>query len=285
MTFAALDAGKHVWCEKPMAPKFADAKAMRDAAARSGKVAIMGYNYIQNPAIGQIGALLRGQAIGTVNHVRVEMGEDFLADPEAPFTWRGDAASGYGAIDDFAVHALSLIDTLIGPVTRVMADMAKPFPDLPTGDGNGRRALETQDIACVLIRLGQTVSGTVQVNRAAWGRKGRLALQIFGTNGSILFDQERMNEFKLYSRDGPRERHGYRTILSGPAHPPYDRFVPAPGHGLGVNDLKIIEWHEFLRAIAGEESWSVDFDTGLRIERTVHAMATSFREERWIDIS
>ncbi len=114
MAIAALQAGKHVWCEKPMAPKLADAERMADAARRSGKVAILGYNYIQSPAIRYIRGLLDAKMIGAVNHLRIEMDEDFLADPEQPHSWRSEAAAGYGALDDFAVHPLSLIASLIG---------------------------------------------------------------------------------------------------------------------------------------------------------------------------
>ena len=109
MAIAALEAGKHVWCEKPMAPSFADAEAMLAAARRSGKAAVLGYNYIQSPAIRHIRTLLDEGTIGAVNHLRVEMDEDFMADAETPFGWKHEAASGYGALDDFAVHPLSLV--------------------------------------------------------------------------------------------------------------------------------------------------------------------------------
>src|SRR5690606_10509031 len=101
MAIAALEAGKHVWCEKPMAVALADAERMAEAAKASGKTAILGYNYIQNPLIRQIGVLLAEGAIGEVNHVRLEMDEDFMADPEALFYWKSEASSGYGALDDF----------------------------------------------------------------------------------------------------------------------------------------------------------------------------------------
>ena len=103
-----LKAGKHVWCEKPMAPAFTDAEAMLAAARQSGKVAALGYNYIQSPAIRHIRKLLAEKIIGDVNHLRIEMDEDFMADPDALFYWKHEATSGYGALDDFAVHPLSL---------------------------------------------------------------------------------------------------------------------------------------------------------------------------------
>jgi predicted dehydrogenase len=281
MAIAALEAGKHVWCEKPMAPGLNDAEWMRDAARASGKIAALGYNYVQNPAIRHIKTLLDGGAIGTVNHLRIEMDEDFMADAQAPFYWKSEASSGYGALDDFAVHPLSLIRVLFGPVEAVMADMAKPYADRPLKEG-GRRAVETYDIASVLMRLPGGVSGVLMANRSAWGRKGRIAVQIFGSKGAILYDQERMNEYQLYLAEGSPAERGFRTVLTAPVHEPYDRFIPAPGHGLGFNDLKIIECHELLSAIAGAPAHIIDFERGYEIEKAVHAMARSFAERNWV---
>lgn len=284
MAIAALEAGKHVWCEKPMAVALADAERMTAAAKASGTVAILGYNYIQNPMIRQIGVILAEGTIGTVNHVRLEMDEDFMADPDALFYWKSEASSGYGALDDFGVHPLSLLRVLFGDVTRVLANLSKPYADRPTREG-GRRAVETFDIASVLFELGQGISGVMALNRSAWGRKGRIALQIFGSKGTISYDQERMNELQLYlTADKPTEQ-GFRTILTAPQHEPYGRFIPAPGHGLGFNDLKIIECHELLTAIGGGSARVIDFATGLGIERAVHAMAHSHHQQRWVDVA
>lgn len=284
MALAALKAGKHLWCEKPMAPSFTEAEAMAAAARTSGTVAALGYNYIQSPAIRQIGALLAEDRIGALNHLRIEMDEDFMADPDTLFNWKHDAASGYGALDDFAVHPLSLVSVLFGRVGRVVCDMAKPHAERVTQSG-ARRAVETWDIANVLMRLESGLSATLQVNRTAWGRKGRIAIQIFGSKGTILFDQERFNEFQLYlTADRPQEQ-GFRTVLIGPQHEPYGAFVPAPGHGLGFNDLKIVECRELIARINGNAGARlIGFDEGLEIERTVHAMARSFDEGGWVDV-
>ncbi len=282
MARAALEAGKHVWCEKPMAPSLGEAEEMLAAARASGRMAVLGYNYIQNPTIRHIRKLLDEDAIGAVNHVRIEMDEDFLADPEAPFQQRHEASNGYGALDDFAVHPLSLIQTLFGRVTRVMCDMAKPYPTRRTTDGE--REVEVYDIATILLRLANGASGYIAVNRTAWGRKGRIAIQIFGAKGSILYDQERMNEFQLYlTADRPTEQ-GFRTILSAPHHRPYDRFIPAPGHSLGFNELKTVECRQLIGRMLGEDCVAVTFEEGILIERAVDAMARSFKEERWVDI-
>ncbi|QRM57427.1 Gfo/Idh/MocA family oxidoreductase [Sinorhizobium sp. BG8] len=283
MAIAALEAGKHVWCEKPMATALADAERMQEAAARSGKVAVLGYNYIQNPVIRHIRRLLSEGAIGEVNHVRIEMDEDFMADPTTPFSTRSALASGYGALDDFGVHPLSLLFTLFGHVESVVTDMVKPSEERPLS-GGGARKVENHDVASVLMRMESGTSVVLMVNRAAWGRKGRIALQVFGSTGSILYDQERMNEFEIYQANGPTENQGFRKVLAGPYHQPYDRFVPAPGHSLGFNDLKVIECRELIAAIGGKPANLIDFKDGLRIERSVHAMAQSFADRGWVRV-
>ncbi len=283
MAIAALEAGKHLWCEKPMAPAFADAEAMLAAAQKSGKSAVLGYNYIQSPGVRHIKRLIAEGVIGEVNHLRIEMDEDFMADPEALFFWKHEAASGYGALDDFSVHPLSLIHTLFGHVAEVICDMARPHARRKQTDGT-MRDVETYDIASALFHLENGVSGALMVNRSAWGRKGRVQVQIFGSAGSIMFDQERFNEIQLYvTSDRPSEQ-GFRTILLSPHHEPYGRFIPAPGHGLGFNDLKVIECHELITHMQGKPANVIGFADGLEIERTVHAMARSFQQRQWVSV-
>ncbi len=180
------------------------------------------------------------------------------------------------------VHPLSLVLTLFGGIERVMCDMAKPYPTRKTPQGE--REVEVYDIATILMRLANGASGFIAVSRTAWGRKGRIAIQIFGGKGSILFDQERLNEFQLYlTSDRPTEA-GFRTVLAAPHHKPYDRFIPAPGHELGFNDLKIIECRQLIGRILGEDTTAITFEEGIRIERAVDAMARSFKQGRWIDL-
>ncbi|SDR52959.1 Predicted dehydrogenase [Rhizobiales bacterium GAS113] len=283
MAVAALQAGKHVWCEKPMATTLEDAARMLAAARASGKVAILGYNYIQNPAIQKIAALIQEGAIGDITHLRVEMDEDFMADAEAPFSLRSEARAGYGALDDFGVHALSLVSTLIGPVRRVIAHMAKPYARRPLAAG-GEREVETYDIATLLVTMHNGASGMIALNRAAWGRKGRIAVQIFGARGTIAYDQERLNEVQLFRAGVPPADQGFTTILMGPAHPPYGNFIPAPGHQLGFNDLKVIECRQLVGRILGEPSHAIGFEEGFAIERTLAAAAESFANSAWTEV-
>jgi predicted dehydrogenase len=124
----------------------------------------------------------------------------------------------------------------------------------------------------------------IALSRTAWGRKGRIAIQIVGSRGSILYDQERMNEFQLYVTSDRATEQGFRTVLTAPHHKPYDRFVPAPGHSLGFNDLKIIECRQLIGRICGEDTVAITFEEGIQIERTVDAMARSFQQGRWVEV-
>lgn len=281
MAIAALEAGKHVWCEKPMSPSFADAERMLAAAKASGRKAVLGYNYIQNPMVRHMAKLVKSGAIGQVHSFRVEMDEDFMADANAPFSWRSEAKSGYGVVDDFGVHPLSILSTMLEPVEAVFADLGKPYASRVTADGTARD-VENFDVAHVVLRLTDGVSGAIQLSRAAWGRKGRIAIQLFGSDGTIAYDQERMNELQLFTRSGKPADQGFRTILAGPDHPPYNLFVPAAGHGLGFNDLKAIEAHELIRTIKSGQGHVIDFAKGLEIERAIHAMAKSHSDGRWV---
>ena len=174
------------------------------------------------------------------------------------------------------------MQVLFGGVAEVMAQMAMPYADRPANDG-ARRKVETYDIASVLFRLKTGASGAMMLNRSAWGRKGRIALQIFGSRGSIAYDQERMNEFQLFTADGRGSEQGFRTVLTAPVHAPYDRFIPSPGHGLGFNELKIIECHELLKAIRGEDARVIDFaeGTGDRA-RGARDGAVSIEDRAWV---
>lgn len=274
MAIAALRAGKHVHCEKPMALTLHEAKAMTEAARTSRRKTTVGYNYISNPAFIHAQKLVREGAIGRIVHFRGFVDEDYQADPDLPWTWRATKTeAGLGTLGDLACHLMSMAIGLLGPVERVTADLDIVHATRPLADGSGRRAVENEDIASALLRFDSGVSGVISSSRSAWGRKNYLAFEVHGTQGMIRFDQERMNELQLFQNRGPAAEQGVRTILTGPAHPPYGQFCPAPGHQLGFNDLKIIEVHRFLRAIATNGTAYPDFAAALEIEKLIHAIA------------
>ncbi|PQO23836.1 myo-inositol 2-dehydrogenase [Rhodobacteraceae bacterium WD3A24] len=276
MALAALEAGKHVWCEKPMALTLADAERMARAAEGAGTVTLVGYNYLRNPAIRHAGKLIAEGRIGRVVHARGWVDEDYQADPDLPWTWRARLSeAGLGALGDLGCHLISVLTTLAGPIESLVADTQVVHPNRPLPDGSGRAAVENEDTATALLRFNGGAQGSLSASRSAWGRKNRLDWEIHGTRGMIAFAQERMNELQIYEAAGPRAEQGFRTILTGPDHPPYDAFCPAPGHQLGFLDLKTIEAAELLRATQGGPLAYPDFTEALDFERAIHAIAQS----------
>lgn len=279
---AALAAGKHVWCEKPMAHTLADAEAMALAARASGRVTVLGYNYARNPALAHARALIAAGRIGRVLDFRGQIDEDYLADPLKPWSWRlARAEAGFGVAGDLVCHLLSIALMLVGPVARIAGLTATAHAARPRPDGEGEAGVENEDIAHALLRFACGATGVIGASRVAHGRKNLIRVEAHGEKGMIAFDQERMNELQLFLAEGPAAERGFRTILTGPAHPPYGSFCPAPGHQLGFNDLKTIEAAHVLSAIAGEERPFPDFETGLHIERTVQALADSAAAGGW----
>ena len=283
MALAAIAAGKHVYCEKPMGLTLEDARAMRDAARAAGVRTLVGYNYTRNPALVHARQLIESGAIGRATQFRGVVDEDYQADGEAPWSWRCvKAEAGLGALGDLGCHLVSVAMMLMGPIESLTAELQSVYADRPQAEGGERRPVENEDAANALVRFASGAKGSLGMSRTAWGRKNRIAFEIHGTHGSILYDQERMNELSLFQLgEGPEgsQTQGFRTILTGPAHPPYDRFCPAPGHGLGFNDLKVIDVAELLRAIRdGTPLWP-DFDAAFEIERVIHAMVEASEQD------
>jgi predicted dehydrogenase len=278
MALEALRHGKHVWLEKPMALTLAQAEEMTEAAARAGVVTMVGYNYLSNPAFTHAQRLIAEGVIGRVFQFRGWVDEDYQADPTLPWTWRAKLAeAGLGALGDIGSHLISMAHGIVGPIDSLIADMQTVYATRPLPDGSSTGTVENEDAAQVLLRFTSGAQGSLVISRSAWGRKSRLGFEVHGDRGMIIFDQERMNELQLYVNEGDRATQGFRTILTGPAHPPYGEFCPAPGHQLGFNDLKIIEASRLLRGIAGLEPATPGFADALKIERVIHAIADSAR--------
>ena len=281
MALAALSLGKHVWCEKPMATTLDDAIRLAEAAARSGAVAALGYNYLRNPVLDHAARLVADGAIGRLVHVRGAIDEDYAADATHPWSWRDSRTeAGLGVLGDLMSHLLALVQRLAGPVARVCGDSATVHDSRQAADGS-RRAVENEDVAHALVGFESGATGVLAASRIAWGCKNRIVVELHGTEGSIGFDQERMGELRIYDRSGAEATRGFRTVLTGPLHPPYGRFCPAPGHGIGFNDLKVIEAAQFLRAIQGTGAPPTSFAEGLAIERVLHAIAAG----GWVDLA
>ena len=286
MALAALAAGKHVWCEKPMALTLEDARQMALAAQSSGLKTQLGYNYTSNPAYTHACRLVAAGEIGRVVQVRGWVDEDYQADPALPWSWRATLRdAGLGALGDIGCHLISLLTGLAGPLESVVGEIDTIHKTRPLANGSGEAVVENEDAASALLTFASGVKGAMTASRSAWGRKSRLGFEVHGAEGMVIFDQERMNELQLFRNRGDKATQGFTTILTAPEHAPYGAFCPAPGHQLGFNDLKVIELAGFLRAIRDNTRPVMDFTAGLEIEKAIHAIALSAREGRRVALA
>ncbi len=284
MALAAIAAGKHVYCEKPLAPTAAEAAEMAQAAARAGVVTQVGFNYLKNPMIALAKRLIEAGEIGEVRTFRGVHAEDYMADADAPWTWRLDPAGGGGALADIGSHILATARHLVGPIASLMAEVDTAVRSRPVAPGAAeRRAVEVDDVARLLLRFESGATGSLEANWIATGRKMQHDFEVYGSKGAIAFSQERFNELQVYSTDDRTGLRGFRTIFAGPEHEPYGAFCVAPGHQIGFNDLKAIEVRDFLVAVAGGPALGPDFAGGHEIQKLVELAYRSSKERRWLD--
>ena len=285
MAFAAIAAGKAVYCEKPLSVDIPSARAMRDAALAAGTCTMVGFAYLRNPMLRLAHEVIVGGELGEVVSFRGIHAEDYMADPTTPHSFRTDPAGG-GALFDLGSHVVSLARYLLGPIVSVNGTMATIHPRRPVTAGSQEaRPVDVDDRAVFLGEFESGVTGTFEANWAGAGRKMQLAFEVSGTRGALAFTQERMNELLLYPAEGVRGRRGFTRIEAGPDHPPYGNFCPAPGHQLGYNELKVIEVAELLDAFAGGPPAHPDFAEGYEVQRVIEAVQVSAAERGWVEVA
>ena len=282
MSLAAIEAGKTVYCEKPLSTSAASALKMTEAAESAGVVTSVGFNFLRNPMIRLARQIIASGEIGDITGFRGRHAENYMASPDAPHSFRTDPQGG-GALCDIGSHIISMARFLLGPISQVQADCLTIHANRPIQPGSAELApVEVDDMTHALVTFQSGAKGSLEANWAATARTMDLSWEITGTKGAIAFSQENMNELLLHS--GEQGRSGYKRIESGPAHPPYDRFCPAPGHHLGFNDLKVIEVAELLAAHVGGEPCVPDFREAYEVQKVVEAMQCSNAERQWVSV-
>ena len=286
IALAAIAAGKHVHCEKPLAPAAAQAREMADAAERAGVKTQVGFNYLKNPLLALARDIVASGEIGDIVSFRGIHAEDYMADPATPWHFRMDPAGGGGVVADLGSHITAIARFLLGPISEVYGRLETIIKQRPESAGSTRmRAVESDDIAHALVRFARGCVGTLEASWLSRGRKMQIEFEVVGSKGALAFSQERLNELHLYKAEGSSSRNGFRTIVAGPEHPPYGAFCPAPGHQLGFNDLKTIEMRDFLLAIAGEPAAGPDFREGWEVQKVIDAIIQSSRERQWVRLA
>ncbi|MBL6622064.1 MAG: Gfo/Idh/MocA family oxidoreductase [Alphaproteobacteria bacterium] len=287
IAIAALARGKNVWCEKPMSTSLADSAAMAEAADSAKAHTIIGYNYTKNPAVTHARRLVEEGRIGRISGFFCRYDVDNEADGARPWSWRmSRASSGTGANGDVLSHVISIAHFLTGSeICRVVGDMAIVHPERRDPNSpDSLKNVDNDDMIAALVHFENGVHGHIGASRVTWGRKCGLRWELHGTEGTICFDQERLNELQLFTRGDDLAMAGFRTLLTGPQHPPYAAFLPNGGHSLGYMDVKICELHDLLSAIeTGKPVWP-DFQAGLKIEKVMDAVDRSALSGKWEDV-
>jgi predicted dehydrogenase len=301
---AALQAGKHVLCEKPLANTVDEAEQMAAVAraeAERGVWAMCGFTYRRTPALALARRLVEAGRIGTVRQVRAQYLQDWLHDPDAPMTWRLDKAkSGSGALGDLGAHLVDTTQWLTGQaITGVSAILQTFVTSRPlsgersglgghgeTGADAPRGEVTVDDAALFTARFADGAIATFEATRFALGRKNALRVEINGTAGSIAFDFEENNVLQFFDGTEPVEEQGFRRILvTEPEHPYVSAWWP-PGHGLGYEHGFTHQVVDLVSAIAENRQPAPSFEDGLMVQRVLGAVEDSAAHDSgWTEIS
>jgi predicted dehydrogenase len=298
IAIAALEAGKHVLCEKPLANSVDEAEAMSDAAERAraaGAFAMVGFTYRRVPAAALARQLVREGYVGKVRQVRAEYLQDWLVDAESPLTWRLDKSkAGSGALGDIGAHAVDLAQFITGEsLTSVSGSLETFVTERPlVGERQGlsgtasdeRGQVTVDDCALFMARLSGGGLGTFTATRFATGRKNALRVEVSGDKGAIAFDLEDMNSLSVYDATAPADRQGFAKVLvTDPSHPYMDAWWPA-GHMLGYEHGFTHQVRDLVTAISAGEQPTPSFADGWQVQRVLDAVERSAgSDSSWTD--
>ena len=301
IALAALAAGKHVLCEKPLANTVAEAEAMvaaAEAASTRGVHTMVGFNYRRVPALALARRMVEAGRLGTIRHVRAHYLQDWIVDPQFPLVWRLQAEkAGSGALGDLGAHIVDLAQYLTGStitgVTALLETFVKERPlaqassGLSAGAGGStgnvaRGPVTVDDAALFLARFADGAVGTFEATRFATGRKNGMGLEINGSDGSVAFDFEDMNVLWFHDHTLPPVEAGFRRILVTEAEHPYVAAWWPPGHVLGYEHTFTHEVVDLVSDLAAGKAPSPSFADGLRVQRVLDAVTRSaFTGSAW----
>ncbi len=263
---AMLDAGKHVLCEKPLAPSVADGQAMVDRAKKSDRVAAVGFTFRRSPAINAIRQQVTDGILGPVRHFNGHYWCDYGFSPDAPMSWRYKGPPGSGALADIGTHLVDLGEYMCGPIESVRgAVLSTVVKDRPVALGravghaagvplsDAREPVGNDDITTFTATFADGATGTFSVSRIAYGLANGLGFEVFCAGGAATFDLARASEFTIADGTPASEVNGYRQVLIGPDHPYIKRGLPMdfPSVGHGQSDFFTYQARAFLEEIAG----------------------------------
>jgi predicted dehydrogenase len=288
---AALEAGTPVFCEKPLAPTLEDADVMAETAREAGDDVPAGcaFNYRFVPAIRYAKELLEAGELGEIHHVRGRYLQDWLVDPDAPWSWRNDKErAGSGALGDLGAHTVDLLrflvgdDDLAGDIERLSGHLKTFVDERPVeGESGETRPVTVDDAYSAQLEFENGAMGTIEASRFATGHKNDHTIEIHGSDGSLQFSLERLNELEVLRND---QNRGYETILVTDEDDPYvDHWWP-PGHVLGWEHTFVHENYEFLSAVADGREFEPNFNDGLAAQQVLDAIERSDEQGEWVSL-
>ncbi|MFE9191292.1 Gfo/Idh/MocA family protein [Micromonospora sp. NPDC007208] len=292
IALAALAAGKHVLCEKPLANSVEEARAMTaaaDVARATGVRSMCGFNYRRVPAVTMMRQLVADGRLGVIRHVRATYLQDWIVDPQFPLVWRLQKdRAGSGALGDIGAHIIDLTQFVTGQrisgVSAVTETFVKerPLPAESSGlaasvDGHTAPTgtVTVDDAAVFVARLDGGALATYEASRFATGRKNALRVEINGSLGSVVFDLERLNELEFYDATRPAVEQGFSRILVTEGEHPYMSAWWPPGHIIGYEHSFTHEMRDFIEAVATGVDPTPSFADALQVQLVLDAVARS----------
>lgn len=283
---AALEKGKHVYCEKPLSISAQESKELAELAAKKGVINYVGFNNVMNPANAYVKQLVETGKLGRIMRFVGTYDQDQLLDESLPVTWRHiNKLAGCGALGDLGSHLLSVSQFIMGDITAVNAMKTTVFPKRPKCAGSTEMVdVENEDIITLMAEYQNGAIGSIASSRVATGRKNYLAYEIQGSKGSVYYNLERMGEVHVYFQSDDEADRGFRQVLLNPKHKGYSAFQPAGGISIAYNDMKILEVHELFSALTKGTPYSCNFEFGYKIDRTVAAILASADKRNWVNV-
>ncbi|MDQ0229236.1 Gfo/Idh/MocA family protein [Metabacillus malikii] len=297
ITIAAAKAGKHVFCEKPLALTLADAREMLATVEESGVKHMVGFNYRFAPAVMLAKKLVDEGKLGKIHHFRAWFLQDWLVDPNFPLAWRlKKEIAGSGSHGDLGAHLIDLAHYLVGDMTEVIGMSEtfvkeRPIPANMSGlsatgsESDEKGEVTVDDATLFLARFENGALGSFEATRYAAGHRCTNSFEINGSKGSVIFDFERMNELQVYFTDDRDDVQGFRRVLAtDPAHAFADNWWP-PGHTIGYEHTFIHEVVELMNAFKEDRQPVPNFHDGVKCQQVLEAVDQSIEKRQWITIS
>lgn len=287
MVKAALEAGKHVYCEKPLCINPEQSAELAALAKEKGVVNYVGFNNTRNPANQYVKELVETGKLGKIMRVTATYDQDALLNPDLPITWRHiNKLAGSGTLGDMCTHILSVLQMILGDMKRVCAVKKTVIPERPAAKGSSEmKKVENEDFVMFLAEYANGALAQLGSSRVATGRKNLFTYEIQGTEGTVYYNLERMGEVQVYFRDESNKRdEGFKTVLLNPEHKGYGVFQPQAGISIAFNDMKILEVNTLMCAITKGQEYLCDFAFGAKIDSIVKAVLTSADCQQWVDV-